>query len=84
MRGTAGAGFALAMASGGSTPSGRTFHKFLSEFVTWTDPPLFKSFLRLDVSTSEVRISCFAATGCGTQERDPPVEDDVTIALQTR
>jgi Calcineurin-like phosphoesterase len=65
----------------GLLPSGRTFHKFLSEFVTWVDPPLFKNFLRLDVSPSAVRIRCFAATGCGEQERDPPVEDDFTISL---
>jgi hypothetical protein len=65
----------------GLLPSGRTFHKYLSEFATWVDPPLFKHFLRLDVSPTEVRIRCFAATGCGAQERDPPVEDDFTIQL---
>jgi 3',5'-cyclic AMP phosphodiesterase CpdA len=68
----------------GLLPSGRTFHKYLSEFATWVDPPLFKHFLRLDVSPAEVRIRCFAATGCGAQERDPPVEDDFTIQLSGR
>jgi hypothetical protein len=31
-----------------------------------------------------VRIRCFAATGCGAQERDPPVEDDFRIPLNGR
>ena len=65
----------------GLLPSGRTFHKYLSEFATWVDPPLFKHFLRLDVSPTEVRIRCFAATGCGAQELDPPVEDEFVIRL---
>ena len=65
----------------GLLPSGQTFHKSLSEFATWVDPPLFKHFLRLDVSPTEVRIRCFAATGCGAQEKDPPVEDDFVIPL---
>src|SRR5262249_52917272 len=30
----------------GLLPSGRTFHKYLSEFADWDDQPLFKSFLR--------------------------------------
>ena len=68
----------------GLLPSGRTFHKYLSEFATWVDPPLFKHFLRLDVSPAEVRIRCFAATGCGAQELNPPVEDDFVIPLNGR
>jgi len=66
----------------GLLPSGRTFHKYLSEFFESVEPPLFKSFLRLDVSPAGVRIRCYAATGCGAQERNPPVEDDFTIALE--
>jgi Calcineurin-like phosphoesterase len=66
----------------GLLPSGRTFHKYLSEFAEWVDPPLFKNFLRLDVTATGVRIRCFAATGCGEQERNPPVEDDFTIRLE--
>jgi hypothetical protein len=68
----------------GLLPSGQTFHKYLSEFATWVDPPLFKHFLRLDVSPAQVRIRCFAATGCGAQEKDPPVEDDFVIPLNGR
>ena len=66
----------------GLLPSGKTFHKYLSEFADWDDPPLFKSFLRLDVSAKEVRIRCFAASGCRAQEVDPPVEDEFVIALK--
>jgi Calcineurin-like phosphoesterase len=65
----------------GLLPSGKTFHKYLSEFADWDDPPLFKSFLRLDVSADAVRVRCFAATGCRAQEIDPPVEDDFLIPL---
>jgi len=68
----------------GLLPSGQTFHKYLSEFATWVDPPLFKHFLRLDVSPAAVRIRCFAATGCGAQELNPPVEDDFVIPLNGR
>jgi hypothetical protein len=66
----------------GLLPSGRTFHRYLSEFADWDDPPLFKSFLRLDVAPDAVRIRCFAATGCRAQEVDPPVEDDFVIQLR--
>jgi hypothetical protein len=65
----------------GLLPSGRTFHRYLSEFADWDDPPLFKSFLRLDVSPGSLRIRCFGATGCRAQELEPPVEDDFTITL---
>jgi calcineurin-like phosphoesterase family protein len=68
----------------GLLPSGRTFHKYLSEFADWDDPPLFKSFLRLDVTADAVRIRCFAASGCLDQELNPPVEDDFTIELGRR
>jgi Calcineurin-like phosphoesterase len=84
--GTVGPTFATRMKGTlvGLLPSGHTFHKYLSEFVTWVDPPLFKSFLRLDVTPTEIRIRCFAATGGREQELNPPVEDDFTIALDGR
>ena len=68
----------------GLLPSGRTFHKYVSEFADWDDPPLFKSFLRLDVTRDSLRVRCFAATGCLEQELEPPVEDDFTIPLERR
>ena len=66
----------------GLLPSGHTFHKYISEFDESVEPHFFKSFLRLDVSPTSVRIRCFAATGCADAERDPPLEDDFTIALR--
>ena len=57
------------------------FHHYFSEFFDWNEPPLFKNFLRIDVSESELRIRCFAATGCREHEEDPPVEDEVEIKL---
>lgn len=56
-------------------------HHLFSEFFDWNDPPLFKNFLRLDASGSELRIRCFAATGCAEHENDPPLEDEVRIPL---
>lgn len=60
-------------------PAGRLFHQWFSEFSDWDHPPFFKSFLRLDVDGGTLRIRCFAATGCGEHETDPPMEDEVTI-----
>jgi hypothetical protein len=59
------------------------FHHYFSEFFDWNEPPLFKNFLRIDVSESELRIRCFAATGCLEHEENPPVEDDVKIPLRS-
>ncbi|GAA4242110.1 metallophosphoesterase [Actinomadura meridiana] len=56
--------------------------RFRSELSDWDDPPFFKSFLRLDVTESRLRIRCYAATGCGDHETAPPCEDEVTIPLR--
>jgi|SRR6266545_1491259 len=48
-----------------------------SELLDWNDPPMFKSFLRLDATADQATITCFAATGCLDQEITPPVEDRV-------
>ncbi len=50
-------------------------HLPFSEFYDWNDPPLFKSFLRVDASPDRIRVRCFAATGCAEHEQNPPVED---------
>ena len=52
-------------------------HLPFSEYLDWNVPPLFKSFLRIDASSEAVRIRCFAATGCGEHEDNPPVEDEL-------
>jgi hypothetical protein len=60
--------------------SGRNlYHHYFSEFFDWNEPPLFKNFLRIDASGSEVRIRCFAATGCAEHEENPPPEDEIKI-----
>lgn len=63
-------------------PVGRFFHRWFSEFSDWDEPPLFKSFLRVDVDAGTLRLRCFAATGCREHELDPPVEDEVSIPLR--
>jgi hypothetical protein len=52
-------------------------HRYFSELLDWDKPPppLFKSFLRVDVRPGEVEIRCFAATGCAEHANDPPLED---------
>lgn len=52
-------------------------HVPFSEWLDWNQPPLFKSLLRVDAEPGEVRIRCFAATGCRDQEQAPPVEDEL-------
>ncbi|WP_214107103.1 metallophosphoesterase family protein [Acrocarpospora catenulata] len=62
-------------------PVDRIFHRYISELSDWDTPPFFKSFLHLSVQDDELRIRCFAATGCLAQEIDPPLEDEVIIPL---
>jgi len=62
-------------------PSQRGFQRFVSEAFDWNDPPMFKSFLRIDASKAEVRIRCFGVSGCRETEHDPPVEDEFTIRI---
>jgi hypothetical protein len=51
------------------------FQPLYAELLDWNDPPMFKSFLRLDATGEEVRITCLAASGCLEHERQPPAED---------
>jgi hypothetical protein len=55
------------------------FSKNFSEFLDWNDPdpPLFKSFLRVDTRPGEIEIRCFAATGCERYADNPPLEDHI-------
>jgi hypothetical protein len=62
-------------------PVRRVLTQVLSPGSATYSPPFFKSFLRLDVSPTAIRVRCFAATGLRAQELDPPVEDDFTITL---
>ena len=55
-------------------------HDYFVQFMDWNDPPMFKSFLRIDASEDEVVIRCFSATGCRMHEEDPPLEDAVVAA----
>ena len=57
-------------------PSGH-FAEIYYPYWDWDEPPFFKSFLRVDVTEEEIRIRCFAATGCAEHESDPPLEDEV-------
>jgi hypothetical protein len=56
---------------------GGLLHQNYADFLDWNDPPLFKSFLRIDATERQIRIRCFAVTGCLEAENDPPVEDDL-------
>jgi len=62
-------------------PAGKGFQRFVSEAFDWNDPPMFKSFLRIDATEAEVRVRCFGVSGCREAEHAPPVEDEFTIPL---
>jgi hypothetical protein len=62
-------------------PVRKVYQRFLSPASASYVPPLFKSFLRLDVTPESLGIRCFAATGCREHETAPPIEDEVTIPL---
>jgi hypothetical protein len=57
-----------------------TFHSLMSEVLDWNEPPppLFKSFLRIDIWDGHIDIRCFAATGCKEHAHNPPLEDWIT------
>lgn len=67
--------FKMVFPSRGRLP--RPVREYLTQFLDWNDPPMFKSFLRIDASTEEIHIRCFAATGCLVHEGEPPMEDAV-------
>ena len=50
-------------------------HPLMAIFFDLNEPPMFKSFLRVDASPGRIAIRCHAATGCAEQEDDPPLED---------
>jgi hypothetical protein len=62
-------------------PVRKVYQRFLSPASASYHPPLFKSFLRVDVTPESLRIRCFAASGCREHELAPPVEDEVRIPL---
>ena len=62
-------------------PVRKVYQRFLSPASVSYTPPLFKSFMRVDVTPESLRIRCFAASGCREHELAPPIEDEVTISL---
>ena len=56
---------------------GAPLHLPFSEWLDWNEPPMFKHFLRFDLGPDELRIRCFAVTGCRDGEDQPAVEDDL-------
>ncbi|NUR42744.1 MAG: metallophosphoesterase [Streptomyces sp.] len=62
-------------------PVRKIYTQLFSPSSATYSPPFFKCFLRLDVTPESVRLRCHAATGNRAQEVDPPIEDEVTIAL---
>ncbi|MCW2914599.1 MAG: hypothetical protein JWN52_2667 [Actinomycetia bacterium] len=60
-------------------PVRKAYHRLFSSSSDSDVPPFFKNFLRLDVSPTELRIRCYAATGCHEHELAPPLEDEIII-----
>jgi hypothetical protein len=50
-------------------------HSAFSSLLDWGEPPLFKHFLRVDVTPDEVSIACHAVTGCAKHVDVELVED---------
>lgn len=59
-------------------------HRIFSEFFDPNRPPLFKNYLRVEVSLHSLSISCVGVTGCAEHEQDPPIENRVEIPLRAR
>jgi Calcineurin-like phosphoesterase len=60
------------------------YNRVMSELAEATTPPFFKSFLRLDVTPEQLRITAYGVTGWLEDETAPTVEDQVTIPLTER
>lgn len=60
---------------------GGIFHHYYSELLDWNEPPMCKSFLRIDADATTVTITCYSATGCLEHELEPPVEDAIRATL---
>jgi hypothetical protein len=58
-------------------------HTIFSSLLDWGSPPLFKHFLRVDVSTDTVAITCHAVTGCADHVERQLIEDRL-IATRDR
>jgi hypothetical protein len=50
-------------------------HTAFSSLLDWGQPPLFKHFLRVEVSASEISIACHAVTGCAQHAQTVLIED---------
>jgi len=57
-------------------------HVPFSEWLDSDEPPFFKNFLRIDAAPQSVRIRCFGVTGCGEEETNPTLEDNLRADLQ--
>jgi hypothetical protein len=53
----------------------------ISVLAEATRPPFFKSFLRVDLNQSALKITAYGVTGHAEDETTPTVEDEVTIPL---
>jgi Calcineurin-like phosphoesterase len=57
-------------------------HVPFSEWLDFDEPPFFKNFLHIEAKPQSVRIRCFGVTGCGEEEENPTLEDDLRADLQ--
>jgi hypothetical protein len=60
---------------------GRLFHRFGSELFDFNDPPLFKQFVRLEITNTDLTLVCYGVTGCEGTETTLRPEDQITVAL---
>ena len=50
-------------------------HTIFSSLLDWGLPPLFKHFLRIEVTGDKVTITCHAVTGCVRHVKQELIED---------
>lgn len=56
--------------------------KLYSELFDSDEPPFFKSFVRLRADDDALQLECFGVTGWAADERDPTLEDAVSVPLR--
>jgi hypothetical protein len=61
--------------------AGPLYGPLVSPFFDVDDPPLFRHFLRVEVSNSVMRIQCYGVTGWREHEEDPPLWHCIDVSL---
>ena len=64
-------------------PAGGPLTSLFSEFFDFDCPPLYKSFMRIDVTDTEVVLAPFAVTGDREESTATPIEEPIKLQLDS-